>query len=167
MEIENTDYLKKYIINCGAKPSKKETEMIECVIKLFSEYIVAVNDDYIYNKTYLISFISDFIQAINNLKDKYDFLNNEIIAKLDSDVDWDNIEIIIDETWIYKMNDFQLMNSFNKNDVNSKYIKYDINYVGGHAFSVTNQIEYKKFESKEILVKDIGLFIERYREINK
>ena len=61
MKIENTTDLKQWILN--NKISQEERIDFEGMIEAFSEYIVCTNPDYLYNKTYITSYISDFFEC--------------------------------------------------------------------------------------------------------
>lgn len=69
MKIENTTDLKQWILN--NKISQEERIDFEGMIEAFSEYIVCTNPDYLYNKTYITSYISDFFECSAMLKNKY------------------------------------------------------------------------------------------------
>lgn len=52
------------------------------MIGAFSEYLVAVNPEYAYNKTYLSAYVKDFIQCQKALKLKYQILLDKILVMI-------------------------------------------------------------------------------------
>ena len=80
MEIENTKDFQDFIV--GQEISDEKAENIEQIIAAFSEYIVAVNPEYVYNKTYLRTYVEDFIKCQKALKLKYQILLNNILVKI-------------------------------------------------------------------------------------
>ena len=61
MAIQNTKNFQDYIVNQEISDEKEKN--IEQMIGAFSEYIVAINPEYAYNKTYLGAYVEDFIQC--------------------------------------------------------------------------------------------------------
>ena len=59
MDIDNTRDLYNWLEN--GQISNAEKENIEMIIKAFSDYITAVDSEYLYNKTFLKNFIPAFI----------------------------------------------------------------------------------------------------------
>lgn len=72
MAIQNTKDFENFIVN--QEISDEKAESIEQIIGAFSEYIVAVNPEYVYNKTFLNAYVEDFIQCQKALKLKYQIL---------------------------------------------------------------------------------------------
>ena len=79
MEIQNTIDFQNFIV--GQEISDEKAEYIEQIIGAFSEYIVAVNPEYVYNKTYLCAYVENFIKCQKALKLKYQILLNKILVK--------------------------------------------------------------------------------------
>ena len=80
MVIQNTKNFQNFIVD--REISDENVEDIEQIIDAFSEYIVAVNPEYVYNKTYLSTYVEDFIQCQKALRQKYQVLLNKILAKI-------------------------------------------------------------------------------------
>ena len=80
MAIQNTKDFENFIVN--QEISDEKAESIEQIIGAFSEYIVAVNPEYVYNKTFLNAYVEDFIQCQKALKLKYQILIKKILAKI-------------------------------------------------------------------------------------
>lgn len=98
MEIENTDALCNWIQN---ENLTEESERDMCkFINAFSEYLVCANPDFLYNKTYLPSFLADFFKCQTMLRKKYFILKDAIVDKLlSANLDMRYITICIDGIW--------------------------------------------------------------------
>lgn len=80
MAIQNTKNFQDFIVN--QKISDEMGQNIEQMVGIFSEYIVAVNPEYAYNKTYLSAYVEDFIQCQKALKLKYQILLNKFLEAI-------------------------------------------------------------------------------------
>ena len=61
MDLKNTKYLQKWILD--EVLSDDDKLKIQNIIFAFSEYMVATNPDYLYNKTYLNAFDDGFLDC--------------------------------------------------------------------------------------------------------
>ena len=93
--------------------SDGEKKNVQQMIEAFSEYMVAVNSEYSYNKTYLIAYVEDFIQCQKVLKLKYQILLNEILPKLGTAGIGQGYVINIDHAWKVEKGKVKLNNTFN------------------------------------------------------
>lgn len=134
--------------------SDDDKNQIRSFVNIFSEYLASTNPDYLYNKTYLPSYIDDFFKCQNNLKKKYNFLKNDLLIPLKSQkVDMQKVIIKIDGAWVAK-NEIYLMDSFSIQDAIKNELKIELIYTGKKDFVITDklQIEDSEIEKK---AKDI------------
>ena len=163
MDVKNTKYLQEWILD--EVLSEDDELKIQNIIFAFSEYMVATNPDYLYNKTYLNAFVDGFLNCKIELKKKRDILEKKILNEIDNaGISRTEIVIRVDRAWISKSSGTELLNAFNLNSVKSNVMKYEIEYVGEKGFVVANNADItKKYE--QTLKEDIELFIKRYKEI--
>lgn len=106
---------------------------IEYIIRAFSEYICAVDNEYLYNKTFLNEYIGSFVNSTCMLQKKRNLLEC-LINKFN--LYKGSIFIDIDRAWTYdgrvKENDkaINLHCNFDKWKVNSNAASYEIRYLG-------------------------------------
>lgn len=163
MNKQNTYSLEKWILE--KELSKKETEEIEKAIQAFSEYIVAVNPDYLYNKTYFVSFLEDFFECQRKLKKKREILENEILLQLErSGIDYKEYKVNIDNAWISQSGKICLLDTFNVIQVKSNKMQFDIEYTGKKSFAIADEVDLAKDNYKDGLADKVMTFIERYQE---
>lgn len=162
MDIKNTKCLQEWILS---DELSGEDEKIRNIIEAFSEYMVATNPDYLYNKTYLNSFIKGFLDCKRELKKKRDILDEKILLEIfNAGISKKDIIVRVDRAWISKSDEIELQSTFNLNGVKSNNMKYEIEYMGEKGFAVANNVDLKKdYEQK--LKEDIELFIKKYKEI--
>ena len=163
MDVKNTKYLQEWILD--EVLSEDDELKIQNIIFAFSEYMVATNPDYLYNKTYLNAFVDGFLNCKIELKKKRDVLEKKILNEIDNaGISRTEIVIRVDRAWISKSSGTELLNAFNLNSVKSNVMKYEIEFVGEKGFVVANNADItKKYEV--MLKEDIELFIKRYKEI--
>lgn len=149
VEIDNTSDLLKWLEN--GQISDAEKENIDMIIKAFSDYITAVDSEYLYNKTFLKKFIPAFILSNENLNIKKEFL----IKLIESLQEYkENLKIEIDNAWHFdgtKSDEIILLNNFNKSKVNSVKLYYQVKYSVEKSFTIAGYIEFKKREELEEL----------------
>jgi len=164
VDIDNTRDLYNWLEN--GQISNAEKENIEMIIKAFSDYITAVDSEYLYNKTFLKNFIPAFILSNEKLKIKKEFL----IKLIDSLQEYKgNLKIEIDNAWHFdgtKSDEIILLNNFNKSKVNSFKLYYQVKYSVEKSFSIAGFIEFKKRrEFEELTDREIkkikGIFLDR------
>lgn len=163
MNVKNTKYLQEWILD--RELSEDDKFNIRNIIEAFSEYMVATNPDYLYNKTYLNAFIEDFLECKRELKSKWDILHKIILSGIDSaGIDRNDIVVRVDRAWISKGIETELQNVFNLSSVKSNVMKYEIEYKGEKGFVVANNVILDQDYVKTIK-EDIELFINKYEEI--
>lgn len=163
MNKQNTYLLEKWILQKDF--TEKETEEIEEAIGAFSEYIVAVNPDYLYSKTYLISFLEEFFNCRRKLKKKREILESEILLQLQRyEVDYQYYRVNIDNAWINQNGKTSLLNNLNITQVKSNKMQFDIEYTGKSSFAIADEVDLTKDDYKNILADKVMAFIKRYQE---
>lgn len=157
MEIDNIKDLRNWLDNDIV--SDDEKSHIEIIIKAFSDYITAVDPEYLYNKTFLKDFIPAFISSNEKLNIKKEFL----IKLIDSLCEYKGeLKIEIDNAWLYdetKDSKIILLNNFNKSKVNSDKLYYQIKYDGEKSFVIADCVELDK------LNKDMDTTIEEVKNL--
>jgi len=163
VDIDNTRDLYNWLEN--GQISKAEKENIEMIIKAFSDYITAVDSEYLYNKTFLKKFIPAFILSNENLNIKKEFL----IKLKDSLQEYkENLKIEIDNAWHFdgtKSCEIILLNNFNKSKVNSDKLYYQIKYDGKKSFVIADCVELDKLNrDMDKTIKEVkNLFSDRFK----
>lgn len=148
------------------KMTTDDEKCIMDIIEVFSEYIVATNPDYLYNKGYLPAFIDDFLMCKKLLKQKRDILRKEIIIKLIGEgVECEKVVVSADNAWIFENEKLTLLSTFSAIDAKSNKMKFCIEYVGENGFTVANEVDIKDKEYKKVMEDDVKFFIERYNEV--
>lgn len=161
--VQNAYVLEQWILE--KELSENDEESIERVIGAFSEYLVAINPDYQYNKTYLTSFVEDFFECQKVLKRKREVLEKRILEELrKAGVDNNDFKVTIDNAWVNQRGKTSLLSSFSISEVKSNKMKFDIEFMGENGFSVANEVDLNK--NFENTIKDeVALFLERYKEV--
>lgn len=163
MEIDNTRDLYNWLEN--GQISNAEKKYIEMIINAFSDYITAVDSEYLYNKTFLKKFIPAFILSNENLNIKKAFL----IKLKDSLQEYkENLKIEIDNAWHFdgtKSCEIILLNNFNKSKVNSDKLYYQIKYEGRTSFVVADCVELDKLNrDMDKTIEEVeNLFSDRFK----
>ena len=150
VDIDNTSDLYKWLQK--GQISDDEKESIKTIIKAFSDYVTAVDSEYLYNKTFLKDFIPAFILCNEKLNVKKEFL----IKLIDALQEYKgNLKIEIDNVWQYdgtKSDEIILLNNFDKLKVNSAKLYYQLKYSVEKSFTIAGFIELKKCEELEELI---------------
>lgn len=108
MVIQNTKGLQDFIVDQQISDEKEKN--IQQMIGAFSEYIVATNPEYVYNKTYLSTYVEEFIQCQKVLKLKYQILlkiKEILVGILVEGIEQECI-INIDDVWKFEMGKVRL-----------------------------------------------------------
>lgn len=158
MEIQNTKNFQNFIV--GREISDENAEDIEQIIDAFSEYIVAVNPEYVYNKTYLSTYVEDFIQCQKALRQKYQVLLNNILA---AGIEKECI-INIDGAWIFEKGKIKLSNSINPDIVKRNKIQIEIELIHDNGYVIAEEINIDE-DYENVLDVCIATFIERRKEL--
>ena len=138
MGIQNTKDFQNFIVD--REISDENVEDIEQIIGAFSEYIVAVNPEYVYNKTYLSTYVEDFIQCQKALRQKYQVLLNKILVKiLAAGIEKECI-INIDEAWIFEKGKIKLSNSINPDIVKRNKIQIELELIHDNGYVIAEEI---------------------------
>ena len=162
MGIQNTNELRKFIID--QEISEEKEKAIEHLIDAFSEYIAAINPDYVYNKTYLSAFVEDFILCQKVLKQKYQICN-EILAKIISKGigEWECI-IKADGIWKFENGKLELSNSINTHYAKRNKMQIEIELLHDHGFVIADEIDIDD-ECDILLDNLISTFVEQRKEL--
>lgn len=164
MEILNTQNFQKFIVKQDIDEVK--TRAIEQIIEAFAEYIEAVNQDYVYNKTYLNTYVEGFIQCQKALKSKYRILQDNILKTIHTYGVENECVISIDEAWIYKNGKIILSNFINPYIVKSNKVQVKIELMHENGFVIAEEIKLDG-DYKKKLDKCISVFIDRRKELLK
>lgn len=163
MAVQNTKELSDFCV--GQEISDEKAEEIKKVIEAFSEYIVAVNPNYVYNKTYLGSYVEQFILCQKELCKK-----NEIMKKLITKVlvaGWQkDCSIYIDRAWIYKKEELKLNNSLNPEIICSSKMQVEIEFIHDNGFVIVEEFDFEKDHDEQI-EKIFSLYVARRKEVLK
>lgn len=160
--IHNTKNFQEFIVN--QEISDEKEEIIEQVIGAFSEYIVAVNPEYVYNKSYLCAYVNDFFLCQKALKLKYQILKNKILVKLvAAGIDKECI-INIDEAWKYEKGKIKLSNLIYPNIVKKDKMQVQLEFIHSNGFVIAEEIDIEE-NYEDTLDVCISTFIERRKEL--
>lgn len=162
MGIQNNRDLQEFIV-CH-EISDEESKDIEVMIKAFSEYLVAVNPDYVYNKTYLGAFVEDFVLCQNALKLKYQILSGKILNKLEKMGIEKDCSIRIDGAWKYEKGILKLSNSINPYYVKKNKMQVEMEFIHDKGFVIADEIDIAE-EYDEKLEECISAFTSRREEV--
>lgn len=162
MAIQNTKDFQDFIINQNI--SVEEIETIEKIINAFSEYIVAVNPQYLYNKTYLVSYVEDFLQCHKSLKQKYQILLEKVLIKIMAAGIEQECIINIDDVWKFEQGKIKLSNSINPSVVKRNKLQFEIELVHEKGFVIAEEINID--DACDIAIDNcISSFIKRRKEL--
>lgn len=157
MPIQNTKNFQDFIVNQEITDEKERN--IEQMIGAFSEFIVAVNPEYVYNKTYLSAYVEDFIQCQKALKLRYQILNRIFAAGIEQEC-----IINIDDAWIVEKGKAKLSNTFNPSIVKGHKLQLELELIHENGFVIAEEIDtYGNYE--KIIDACIATFIERRKEV--
>lgn len=161
MAIQNTKAFQDFIVNQEISDEKEKN--IQQMIGAFSEYIVAVNPEYAYNKTYLSAYVEDFIQCQKVLKLKYQILLNKILVKILAAGIKQECIINIDDVWKFENGKVKLSNTFNPYIVKRHKMQLELELVHENGFVIAEEICIDD-NYDNIIDACIATFIERRKE---
>lgn len=162
MAIQNTKGFQDFIVSQEISDEKEKN--IEQMIGAFSEYIVAVNPEYAYNKTYLSAYVEDFIQCQKALKLKYEILLNKILVRiLAAGIEQECI-INIDNVWKSEKGKVKLSNTFNPYIVKRHKLQFELELIHENGFVIAEEINIDD-NYENIIDACISTFIERRKEL--
>lgn len=162
MAIQNTKGLQDFIVNQEISDEKEKN--IQQMIGAFSEYIVAVNPEYAYNKTYLSAYVEDFIQCQKVLKLKYQILLNKILVKILAAGIIQECIINIDDVWKFENGKVKLSNTFNPYIAKRHKMQLELELVHENGFVIAEEICIDD-NYDNIINACIATFIERRKEV--
>jgi hypothetical protein len=162
MAIQNTKSLQDFIV--GQEISEEKEKNIEQIIGAFSEYIVAVNPEYAYNKTYLNAYVEDFIQCQKSLKLKYQILLNKILVRIMAAGIEQECKINIDDVWKFENGKVKLSNTFNPYIIKRHKFRFELELIHENGFLIAEEINIDEDYENKIDVC-IATFIERRKEL--
>lgn len=162
MEIQNTKGFQDFVVNQEISDEKEKN--IQQMIGAFSEYIVAVNPEYAYNKTYLSAYVEDFIQCQKVLKLKYQILLNKILVKIWAAGIKQECIINIDDVWKFENGKVKLSNTFNPYIVKRHKMQLELELVHENGFVIAEEICIDD-NYDNIIDECIATFIERRKEV--
>lgn len=106
-------------------------------IKAFSEYMVAIDPEYKYNKSFLSGFAEEFVGSIAQFQNKKKIFENVIIKPFEDY--FEEVSIIMDDAWICENGQIDLSNKFNSSLVNSDEIQYQIKHFKAPEFVIAKK----------------------------
>lgn len=162
MAIQNTKAFQEFIVNQEISDEKERN--IQQMIEAFSEYIVAVNPEYAYNKTYLSAYVEDFIQCQKALKLKYQILLNKILASFFAAGIEQECVINIDDVWKFEKGKEKLSNTFNPCIVKRHKMQLELELIHENGFVIAEEISIDD-NCENIIDACIATFIERRKEV--
>lgn len=162
MAIQNTKGFQDFIVSQEMSDEKEKN--IEQMIGAFSEYIVAVNPEYAYNKTYLSAYVKDFIQCQKALKLKYQILLDKILVRIFATGIEQECIINIDDVWKFEKGKVRLSNTFNPYIVKRHKLQLELELIHESGFVIAEEINIDDNYEK-IIDACIATFIERRKEV--
>lgn len=162
MAVHNTKNFENFILN--EEITDEKIEDIKNMIEAFSEYIVAVNPEYVYNKAYLNTYVQDFIQCQKLLKQKYEILTYMVYVKIIHMGLEEKCIISIDDAWKIENGKISLNNSIDSGLVMRNKLQLELKFVHENEFVIAEEINLDDELENEI-DKCIDSFIERRKEI--
>ena len=160
--MQNTKAFHDFIVNQEISDEKEKN--IRQMIGAFSEYIVAVNPEYAYNKTYLSAYVEDFIQCQKALKLKYQILLNKILISVFSAGIEQECIINVDDVWKYENGKIKLNNTFNPYIVKKNKIQLELELAHENGFVIAEEISIDD-NYENIIDSCIATFISRSKEV--
>lgn len=164
MKIQNTKIFQDFIVSQEISDEKEKN--IQQMIGAFSEYIVAVNSEYAYNKTYLSAYVEDFIKCQKALKLKYEILIKNILVKIYAAGIEQECVINIDDVWKFDKGKVILSNTFNPYVVKRKKIQFELELIHENGFVIAEEINIDN-NCKNKIDSFISTFIEQRKEVLK
>lgn len=168
MKKKDSNYLMNWVLDQNT--IKDKNDELRYAINAFSEFMVATDLEYKYNKTYLQSFVPDFLEGKDKMKNKYCILT-KLVEKIKVELIQDNLpdknwRINIDDTWIYDVGRISLNGKINLRTIQSNKMQYYFEYLGEKGFAVANEIDITDIKGTELLDQDINRFIEKIKEVS-
>ena len=155
MRIQNTKSFQEFIESQEISADKEKD--IEQMIGAFSEYLVAVNPEYAYNKTYLSAYVKEFIQCQKALKLKYQILLDKILVKIFA-------AGIEQDVWKFEKGKVRLSNTFNPNIVKRDILQLELGLIHENGFVIAEEINIEDNYEK-IIDECISTFLKRRKEV--
>ena len=162
MAIQNTKGFQDFIVSQEISDEKEKN--IQQLIVAFSEYIVAVNPKYAYNKTYLSAYVEDFIQCQKALKLKYQILLDKILVRILAAGIEQECLINIDDVWKVEKGKVKLGNTFNPCIVKRHKLQFELELIHENGFVIAEEINIDD-NYENIIDACISTFIERRKEV--
>lgn len=162
MAIQNTKGLQEFVLNQDISDEKEKD--IQQMIGAFSEYIVAVNPEYAYNKTYLNAYVEEFIQCQKVLKLKHQILLNKILFRILAAGIGQECIINIDNVWKYERGEVRLSNTINPYIVKRHKMQLELELVHENGFVIAEEISIDD-DYENIIDICITTFFERRKEV--
>lgn len=126
-------------------------------IKAFSEYMVAIDPEYKYNKTFLSGFAEEFVGSIAQFQKKKKIFEDVIIKPFEDY--FEEVTIIMDDVWICEKGEIDLSNKFNLSLVNSDEIQYQIKHFKSPEFVIAQKTNVANAEKN--IQEDLERFLSR------
>lgn len=164
MKIQNTKAFQEFIRE--QEISDEKAKYIEQIIYAFSEYVVAVNPEYVYNKTYLCTYVEKFIKCQKALKMKYEILLNKILTKIFAAGIEQECIISIDSIWKVENGKIRLCNSINPYTATQNKIQLELELIHENGFVIAEEINIDE-EYENELESCISSFIKQRKELLK
>lgn len=162
MGIQNTKSFQEFIESQEISADKEKD--IEQMIGAFSEYLVAVNPEYAYNKTYLSAYVKDFIQCQKALKLKYQILLDKILVKIFAAGIEQECMINIDDVWKFEKGKVRLSNTFNPYIVKRDILQLELGLIHENGYVIAEEINIEDNYEK-IIDECIATFLKRRKEV--
>ena len=162
MGIQNTKDFQNFIKN--NEITDEISQNIEQLIGAFSEYIVAVNPDYVYNKTYLSAYVEEFISCQKALKRKYQILISKILTKIMVEGIEEECVIVVDGAWKCEKGKVKLSNSIDPRVVKRNTMQIELELIHDNGFVITDEINTDE-DYDTVLDDCISTFIDRRKEL--
>ena len=100
---KDSKYLMKWVLDQNT--IKDKNDELRYAINAFSEFMVATDLEYKYNKTYLQAFVLDFLEAKDIMKLKYSILK-KLVENIKRELNHNSLfhiswRVNFDDTWVY------------------------------------------------------------------
>lgn len=141
----------------GKSLEETEKELLLIGIKAFSEYMVAIDPEYKYNKSFLSGFAEDFVRSVAQLQYKKKIFEESIVKPFEDYAD--DILIIMDGAWTFEKGKYVLLNKINVSLVNSDKIQYQIKHLKNPKFTIAKKTNIDNIE--KVIQDDVERFMRR------
>lgn len=163
MKIQNAKKLRNYVIEEDI--TEEKADGIKRLIGAFSEYLSAVNPDYVYNKTYMNAYVDDFILCQKALKIKYQILCDNVLIRLSTlGMKKNDFTICVDGAWKYEGGKLELTGTMNPYYVKKNKIQIELEFIGDKGFVIAKELDINGEYDKE-LDDYVSEFIRRRGEV--